>query len=272
VLAGSSVIRLLKNPKRILIEVPKIIFFGLRYTRHPYFVFGRILKVTYLRHLWAFRHGRRSSSTNLKRGFKASFEDLNIFYINLDVRVDRKVHIEKELKKIGIQNHGRFSAIKRDNGALGCAASHHEILKHSTDKNKAVMIVEDDAEFLLPKAKYIQYLSEFLKNPAIDVLCLGNNVPDKRSIFKISESFSISNDIQTTSCYIVKPRAIRLLKRMAAKSINGLKMTKNPEVHAIDIVWKIIQSRIVFAIPNVQSVRQIDSYSDIEKKFVSYGV
>ena len=42
-----------------------------------------------------------------------SIEDIkNIVYINLESRPDRKIHIENELKKIGIQKSQRFNAIQ----------------------------------------------------------------------------------------------------------------------------------------------------------------
>ena len=51
------------------------------------------------------------------------------YYINLDHRKDRNESSIQELSKIGIHNPNRFSAIKKDNGAIGCYMSHLEVLK-----------------------------------------------------------------------------------------------------------------------------------------------
>jgi hypothetical protein len=60
-------------------------------------------------------------------------------YINLLHREDRKLHVENELKKIGIQNAERFNAIKLTNGALGCSMSHLRCIEYA--KKKVVGIV-----------------------------------------------------------------------------------------------------------------------------------
>jgi GR25 family glycosyltransferase involved in LPS biosynthesis len=52
------------------------------------------------------------------------------FYINLETRPDRKEHIEKQMKLIGIKAT-RFNAIRLQNGALGCSMSHLKILENA---------------------------------------------------------------------------------------------------------------------------------------------
>jgi hypothetical protein len=58
----------------------------------------------------------------------------NHYYINLDHRTDRNESTIKELRKLGIHNPHRFSAIKKDNGAIGCYMSHLEVLKLARDR------------------------------------------------------------------------------------------------------------------------------------------
>jgi glycosyl transferase family 25 len=60
-------------------------------------------------------------------------------YVNLDHREDRNSHILSEFKKFGIPEEKiiRFSAIKKEVGALGCSLSHmkmSEMFKESGDK------------------------------------------------------------------------------------------------------------------------------------------
>jgi len=44
-------------------------------------------------------------------------------YINLETRTDRRIHVEQQLKSIGIENAQRFNAIrpKSGDGAIGCS-------------------------------------------------------------------------------------------------------------------------------------------------------
>jgi GR25 family glycosyltransferase involved in LPS biosynthesis len=53
----------------------------------------------------------------------------HILYINLEHRVDRKNHVEQQLKNVGFKNAQRFNAIKLTNGALGCSMSHLKCLE-----------------------------------------------------------------------------------------------------------------------------------------------
>ena len=90
------------------------------------------------------------------------FSDIkNIYYINLESRLDRKIHIEKELKNIGLQAR-RFNAVKCNNGAIGCSISHLEVLKMAAQlKLDHILILEDDIQFLNPRL-FVNQLDKFL--------------------------------------------------------------------------------------------------------------
>ena len=75
----------------------------------------------------------------------------NIFYINLEHRVDRKEHVESQLDSIGLKGT-RFNAIKMQNGAIGCSMSHLKILQDAVNnKLDHILILEDDITFLQPE-------------------------------------------------------------------------------------------------------------------------
>jgi hypothetical protein len=262
--------RALTNPGRLYRAIKRRIFLTFRFLGNPAYLLGRLFRGFYLRKLWQKQIPARAHKPPKEKKF--TFLDLDIVYINLDMRRDRQQHIESQLKAARIHNYQRFSAIADSNGALGCSKSHLSILEKYQSSNKPLLVLEDDIEFLLPNTAILEYINEFMNDPRLDVLCLGNNIPDLKSILNISDKFSISNDIQTTSCYLAKPHVIQKMAKIAKKSVKGLELTKSPEVFAIDVVWKIMQSKEIFVIPNVRCVRQIDSYSDIEKRFVSYKV
>jgi len=69
------------------------------------------------------------------------------FYINLESRVDRREHIESQLKSIGIVAPRRFNAIKLKNGRVGCSISHIKSIEKAKKKNRPNVIIFVD--FLL---------------------------------------------------------------------------------------------------------------------------
>ena len=112
-------------------------------------------------------------------------EDIqHALYINLEKRADRKKHVEKQLKKVGIPAT-RFNAIKLTNGALGCSMSHLNCIKMAKENNWShVLVCEDDIHFLDPELFKTQ-LNTFLKNHTDDwdvVLLAGNNMPPFQQI------------------------------------------------------------------------------------------
>ena len=69
----------------------------------------------------------------------------NIKYINLDIRPDRKTHIEAQLDSVGFSTYDRFKAIKTTNGAIGCTMSHLKCLMDARENGLShILICEDD--------------------------------------------------------------------------------------------------------------------------------
>jgi glycosyl transferase, family 25 len=73
------------------------------------------------------------------------------FYINLDHRTDRKMHMENQLEQIRMAgNITRFNAIKNANGRIGCSLSHLKCIQLAKEANwESVMILEDDILWFL---------------------------------------------------------------------------------------------------------------------------
>ena len=107
----------------------------------------------------------------------------HIFYINLEKRTDRKLHVEQQLANIGVEGI-RFNAVEMDNGAVGCSLSHLKCLEMAK-KNEwdEVMIVEDDITFLDPSLFKKTIYNFFDRHKEWDVLLLGgNNIPPHQNI------------------------------------------------------------------------------------------
>lgn len=198
-------------------------------------------------------------------------ESIPVQFINLASRPDRLAETQDELKKMGIPAWSRFEAIKHDDGAVGCALSHARVLESFDDQVCPVMVCEDDIEFLVSPDELRALLGEFLRNPAIDVLCVAFNLGSKPH--PISPRLAITSNTQTLACYVVKKGALKALQESFLQSAALIQQKKPIGLVAADQHWKRLQRRgLIFAVPRVRAARQRPSFSDIEGQDVSYGL
>jgi len=199
-----------------------------------------------------------------------SIENINnVFYINLESRVDRKQHVEEQLSKIGF-SYTRFNAIKLKDGAVGCSISHLKCLEMARRNNwDHIMIVEDDILFLNPEL-FKNQLNKFLKNhKTFDVLLIaGNNMPPYQ---KIDDSCVKVYRCQTTTGYIVQRHYYDTLINNIREGVR--KLMNNPVLHhqyAIDKYWFKLQEKDNWYLITPLTVTQREDYSDIEKRHTNY--
>lgn len=191
-------------------------------------------------------------------------------YINLEHRVDRKIHVEDQLKKIGIINAERFNAIKLKNGALGCSMSHLKCLEMAKKSGwDHVMILEDDITFLDPEV-FVKQFNEFLSIHKVwDVVLIGGNiVPPYQTVDSTCVKVS---KCQTTTGYIVRSHYYDILIENIRNGVNHL--LKEPEKHiiyAIDKYWFTLQQQHLWYLIIPLTVTQREDYSDIEKRPTNY--
>lgn len=198
----------------------------------------------------------------------------NILYINLDNRPDRRLHVEKQLESVGM-NGTRFSAIKMENGRVGCSMSHLKCLQTAKANNwDHVFICEDDITFTKPEL-FKQQLNKFLttENSAVNNwdVCIvgGNNLPPFQQI----DDYCIRvSHCQTTTGYIVKGHYFDKLIDNYREGISRL--IREPEKHvmfAIDKHWLQLQKQDRWFLITPATVIQLEDYSDIEKRVVNYN-
>ena len=198
----------------------------------------------------------------------------NIFYINLDHRADRKKHVESQLFNIGLQGVQRFSAIKMENGAVGCSMSHLKLLQYALKTRlDHILIVEDDIEFLDPDL-FIKQINAFLKEHEKNgsnwdvVLFAGNNMPPYETVGDTCVKVS---RCQTTTGYLVNGHYIEKLLNNVKMGLTNL--IRDPEKHsqyAIDKHWFALQEVDNWFLITPLTVVQREDYSDIEKKVINY--
>ena len=202
-----------------------------------------------------------------------SIQDIkHVLYINLESRPDRKIHVEEQLRNVGINNGERFNAIQLPNGAIGCSMSHLKCLEIAKQNNwPHLLIVEDDILFTNP-ALFINKLNFFLskhKNDFDVLLIAGNNVPP---YIPIDESCVKISKCQTTTGYLVQSHYYDTLIQNYREGIKNLmKYPDNHKFFAIDKYWLKLQEKDRWFLIVPLSVIQRQDYSNIEKKNTNYG-
>ena len=200
-----------------------------------------------------------------------SLEDIkNAFYINLEHRTDRKLHIEEQLKNMGI-SATRFNAIKMENGAIGCSMSHLKLLQMAQlNKLDHILIMEDDITFLDPeffKSQFKKFMELHGNNWDV-VLLGGNNMPPYENI---DETCIKVTRCQTTTGYLVNGHYINaLLTKIKMGLTNVLKNRPHHTQLAIDKFWFVLQKMSKWYLITPPTVVQRNDYSDIEKRITNY--
>lgn len=189
--------------------------------------------------------------------------------INLGHRTDRWNETLQEMKRMGLEMPLRFDAHSHPNGAVGCASSHMTVLQEALIAGaETAWVFEDDVQFLVSPSLLAEMIKEFLDGDA-DVLCLGwwteGVTPSLHS-----KLLRRATNIQTTSCYIAKRKAIPELVSVFKTSVMGLLQGGHPRQFAADQIWKPLQLKNEWVICFPRAVTQRASFSDIERRVIDY--
>lgn len=68
--------------------------------------------------------------------------------INMDSELDRWNKCVNEFENLNVIKLQRFSAIKHENGHVGCFLSHLEILKNNSQNDTHILVLEDDVNII----------------------------------------------------------------------------------------------------------------------------
>lgn len=193
-----------------------------------------------------------------------------VFWINLPKNTDRSSRVSHQFELLELRDAQRFDGVLRENGALGCALAHINVLRNYPNSAPAIMVCEDDVEFLVSRSYLDTVLKEFFANPALSVLCLGFN--SSGHTLDVSKNLSISRRIQTTSCYVVKAEAVHSLLKSFLESAEKLERGGDERIWAIDQHWKKLQGgKLFFAVPRIRVTKQAAGFSDVRRAWVNYG-
>jgi hypothetical protein len=190
--------------------------------------------------------------------------------INLPSRPDRLSSVKDQMVKIGYESFELFAGVAHENGALGCALAHRNVLDaDSQDPAEIVWVVEDDLVVSGSTHDLTATIQEFVDNPGLDVLCLAELTGGP--VLPISRNLALTVSTITTACYLVKPWSRSELRQSFHESVVMLSLGISDMKGGIDIHWKKLQfSHLVFCIPRKRLTQQSASFSDIRKRNVDY--
>jgi GR25 family glycosyltransferase involved in LPS biosynthesis len=216
-------------------------------------------------------------------------KNLHLTYVNLEHRPDRRLHMEAELKRIGL-NAKRIPGIlpheyngdpkkiqtmlKRTPGAIGCHFSQVKCMQEALSLHKHAFVMEDDLVFCSDFKKRLAMIETFTDEFEWDVFWLGGTYhvnpaywhtgrnPDLKDSFlgRDAELTSDPRIVRTYGCfstfaYIVNVKSIekilKLLDRYVAVSMG------------IDWLFIKLQPELFTFAFAPGCVKQMDNQSDI---------
>jgi hypothetical protein len=191
-----------------------------------------------------------------------------IYCINLDRRPDRWENVQKEFKRIGIENVERFPAVDGKKlsinntslvpGNVGCVLSHLEITKKAKELGlKNYLVFEDDVQF---HKDFKKLFDKFYNQVPTDwdmIYFGGNNVVDRP--LKVSENIVKIFNTYTTHSLVVK----NTMYDVIIEILPGLKKP-------IDVYYADLQKSFNCYCFSPRIVWQVDGISDIQDKEVKY--
>jgi Glycosyltransferase family 25 (LPS biosynthesis protein) len=201
---------------------------------------------------------------------------LDIVMINLDSRPDRLDEFTEEMTRLGIQSWRRLTAVdgRKEfpdldpfySGSIGCSLSHVEAFEQAEwDGAEALLICEDDVEFLVDKATIALAIQEFLDNPSLDVLALYGRA--RGGSHRISDNLRIVVGLVGTVCYVVKPHMTKVIGDLFTAGVTDLQQRKRKGKS--DVLWNRLQAKgYFFASPVGSYTRNREGFSDIEGRLL----
>jgi glycosyl transferase family 25 len=210
---------------------------------------------------------------------------LSIVVINLEKRTDRRLEASEELAKLGVESsayHIFAAKPTPQNGAMGCSLSHAMALARwlFDTEDEHCLLLEDDFCVRSPDTFWglIGEAAKFQNDWDVFMLASNTAVPIEKT--PISNVYRIVHGL-SASAYLVRrqyaPKLIEAFFRSAELfrvygDVPTLQNRAQRRVFALDALWMSLQldDRYWACLP--QMCFQRPSYSDIENRFMDYGV
>ena len=180
---------------------------------------------------------------------------IHAYIINLEDRIDRKLHIVNELTKLPHVSYEIIAAIRDNTGT--CFASHLKCIQLAKDnKLPFVLILEDDCVFTSDCIDILNTAVNEIQTIDWDMLYLGANL--NAPAYSFSESLIKLTGAYTTHAYMVHERFYDTI----------LNLTLDVE---IDVCYsKLMSEHDIFMCDPIIAY-QLPSHSDIQHGFRDYN-
>ena len=187
----------------------------------------------------------------------------HVVYINLDLRADRRKHVEGQLARVfPSPKVQRFPAIKDDDGARGCSQSHIAVLELAKANGwPHVLVVEDD--FTWKNLDKTPSVLESLMKKSYDVIVLCG-------VFVDCEPDGRLRSCQTATAYLVAAHYYDTLLANFREGLRLYETTGDYSKYALDQFWKVAQRAGQWYIVRPNMGLQMPGFSDIEGKQKNY--
>ena len=193
------------------------------------------------------------------------------FYINLDRRLDRKLHFEELKEKhsflTGVE---RFSAIENDHGSIGCCSSHIAAIKKCKQLDGDVFMICEDDLMIFNDHHFNNMVNTLNITADWDVLTLtprGDSIPNE----DLPNGYIRIKNNQTATAYLIKRHMIDVLLKTLQYGLDQMKLGGNTDYFACDQSWKKLQMPYKFYYYKDIFAGQLAGFSDIEKRLVNYN-
>lgn len=202
-----------------------------------------------------------------------------VLYINLEHRVDRRAHLLGELRRFGVPEEKivRVDAVRRgDNGALGCTLSHVKAMELVLEKGwSSVLVLEDDFTWMpgVDAEVVEKQVGELLSAKAgrWDVVQISWNPSGRIVGAGRLPWLRRATGVRTTSGYFVRGGfAEDLLACFREAAAEMSRFGWSPE-RCCDMWWHGLQNDSDWYVAYGPWGYQMDGWSDVEGKEVSYG-
>jgi GR25 family glycosyltransferase involved in LPS biosynthesis len=177
-------------------------------------------------------------------------DSLQVYYINMDHRADRREALLKEFARVGLANDQitRVHATSyKDCPNSGCMSSHAAALriaeKHCQDRENAnpyALIIEDDFQFIDDVSKIHSDISFFLeakKNDNWDAILLTTHLAKLANVEHTNSIFSQIKYSSNAAGYLIHKDAMIPLARLFEDNLENLYQTKMYWIYQNDQLW-----------------------------------
>ena len=194
-----------------------------------------------------------------------------VYYINLDIRTDRRDLIEMDLNKTNIQAE-RFAGIFEKQGIVGCGKSHLAVMKKAKELNlKNVLILEDDFTFLKSREEIDAMVNKFVNdmddNYDVCMFCCQNLQEKSGSPHDYIKKIQRANN---ASAYLINGKYLDSIINLYEHSLPLLQSTGEHWNYANDQVWCQLQEKDNWYVFSDRLGKQRSGYSDNAERFMDY--